>query len=357
VSGAIEEHHGYLQDERRNSAYAKAFEAVVEPGARILDLGCGTGLLGLLALRAGAGHVDAVEATALIEVARELAAGNGRSDQVTHHHVWSTSLTLPEPVDVVVCDQADGIFGLECGLVDTFPDARDRLAGPGARLVPMSITPLLVPVRAPSLRRRLASMGSAEGFDTSALLRHAEASVWYLDGDSIEVCGAELVGEPIDLTGPVGGPVRVSGLLEWEGEPPDALACGFRVELAPGIGFSNSPSADDVIDRGIPVVSVTGLAGPTPVNVAFYPGSGVLRWRVGTGDAQVVRSTLDGLLEGSLLRRLNPDLRPTPTEKGRQVAALLEAADGERTGDQLREQLPASARELVDSLLSDGYLA
>eukprot|EP00961_Rhodomonas_salina_P165146 2225311-Rhodomonas_salina.3 len=52
-----------LHDERRNAAYVAGIEAALRerPGAAVLDIGAGSGLLALVAAGAGARHVTAVE--------------------------------------------------------------------------------------------------------------------------------------------------------------------------------------------------------------------------------------------------------------------------------------------------------
>ncbi len=46
-------HYDMLHDRQRNAAYAAGLQRVVQPGDIVLDIGCGSGLLSLLAARAG----------------------------------------------------------------------------------------------------------------------------------------------------------------------------------------------------------------------------------------------------------------------------------------------------------------
>ncbi len=53
----LREHMGYVSDAHRLAIYRRAMVAVVKPGDVVLDLGAGTGILGVLACQAGAARV------------------------------------------------------------------------------------------------------------------------------------------------------------------------------------------------------------------------------------------------------------------------------------------------------------
>ncbi|MEO1044524.1 MAG: 50S ribosomal protein L11 methyltransferase [Pseudomonadota bacterium] len=77
-------HFACLNDTERNAAYERALNALVTPETIVLDVGAGCGLLSLLAARAGAKHVYAVEIEPLVaEAAREIVARNGYADRIT----------------------------------------------------------------------------------------------------------------------------------------------------------------------------------------------------------------------------------------------------------------------------------
>ncbi len=93
------EHVRLLSDTRRNDILIEMLERRA-PGARVLEVGCGTGLLSCLAARMGATQVLAVEPTAQAEVARALVEANGLSGRVEVLDARIQDLE-PRPHDVV----------------------------------------------------------------------------------------------------------------------------------------------------------------------------------------------------------------------------------------------------------------
>jgi SAM-dependent methyltransferase len=126
----IDEHRKYLNDQSRVAAYAHAIAESVRRGDVVVDLGSGTGILGLLACRAGAKRVYSIEQTGMIEVARAICASNGFDDRVTFLNGHSRGVELPEKADVVVSDQV-GYFGFDADAIEILADARERFLKPG----------------------------------------------------------------------------------------------------------------------------------------------------------------------------------------------------------------------------------
>ena len=75
TASELAEHAGYLGDEAKLKSYGDALEAVVADGREVvLDLGAGSGILGLLAARVGARRVYAVDSGPIVGAAAEVAA-------------------------------------------------------------------------------------------------------------------------------------------------------------------------------------------------------------------------------------------------------------------------------------------
>ncbi len=97
-------HFHMLDDVARTGAFEEAIARTVRPGARVLELGGGTGVLSFFAARSAA-HVLCVERNP--EVAREtrrLLALNGCADTVEVVEADAADYVPPQPVDVVVCE-------------------------------------------------------------------------------------------------------------------------------------------------------------------------------------------------------------------------------------------------------------
>lgn len=171
--------HGMLLDHRsRTEAYIQAVRAAVRPGDVVVDLGSGTGVFGVAALRAGAARVYAIEASPMAALVRRVAAANGVADRMTVVRGWSHGIRLPEPADLVVSELV-GNEPLAEGILGTTADAVRRLLRPGGRLVPSGLRILATPMQVPPAVRRSAVVGPERvrrwqewyGMDFGPLLR------------------------------------------------------------------------------------------------------------------------------------------------------------------------------------------
>lgn len=97
-------HHNMLMDERRMQGFKAAIETAVFPGAKVLELGGGTGVLSWFAA-ARAQKVWCVEFNPdLVTEARCLLSQNREGHKVEVIHADAFEYLPPEPVDVVICE-------------------------------------------------------------------------------------------------------------------------------------------------------------------------------------------------------------------------------------------------------------
>lgn len=100
----LQYHHQMLMDEYRMSAFKAAIDQVVFPGAKVLELGGGTGVLSWFAA-AKADKVWYVEFNPdLVKEARRLLKLNPGGEKIELVHADAFKYLPPEPVDVVICE-------------------------------------------------------------------------------------------------------------------------------------------------------------------------------------------------------------------------------------------------------------
>jgi tetratricopeptide (TPR) repeat protein/SAM-dependent methyltransferase len=133
-------HFDMMSDSKRNDAYERALKAAVKPDSVVLDIGTGSGLLAMMAARAGAKHVYACEMNAdVAQKAQAVIKKNGLEDKITVFPMRSNALHIGEhipcKVDVVVTETM-GTDLLSESMYLSLHDARMRLAVPDVVLIP-----------------------------------------------------------------------------------------------------------------------------------------------------------------------------------------------------------------------------
>jgi protein arginine N-methyltransferase 1 len=308
----VEAQATFLQDQNRLSAYERALRACVKPGDVVLDLGAGSGVLGLLALRAGAAHVYAVDASPALEIARDAVKRLGETSRFTFLQQHSTAVLLPTPVDVVVGDQS-GPMGWEGGLFPAFLDASSRLLRPGGTLIPGKITTWAAPVERPDLDARSGMWARpVAGLDYSLLAQYWVSSLPAVaPGGSTSHLGAGAICGEWDLRDRPDPSVPVLTSRSWTIER-DARVSGFEVwfvaELAHGVSMTNGPDSHTPISRPRRFLAlehpVEVLAGDRVTGeFLFRPAGPMVAWkgaveRDGTRVAAFAHSNARSLITG-----------------------------------------------------------
>lgn len=225
---ALEWQRHWLADAPRTRQFAAAVRRAVAGGRDFVDLGCGHGLLSLVARAAGAGRVIAIEsARANVDLAARVLAANGASDvELIHGH--SEFVTLDDRVDVVAMDFI-GDSGFSTHHVRCMLDARDRWLRPGGVLIPAAVE-----MRAALARRATPPVGSEE-------------CIWL--GDAADLASRVVTAGGYDFLAMTGPIVRGEARITI-----DAPACAdgvvwfFRALLhtgSPPIALTNEPGTAD----------------------------------------------------------------------------------------------------------------
>lgn len=133
-------HLSMVADRPRNEGYATAIAKCIRPGMIVLEIGTGSGLLSILAAKAGAEHVYTVELRPVMAaIARRNVAQNGVAERVTVLGATSTDLKigehLPRRADALLHELFDSRLVVD-SLFKFVAHARAELLTPGAVLLP-----------------------------------------------------------------------------------------------------------------------------------------------------------------------------------------------------------------------------
>lgn len=338
MSLVVDEHREFLSDPARLAAYEAAIRHLVRPGDVVIDLGAGTGILGLFACRAGARRVYAIEPTGLIEFARGIAAENGVSDRIEWMHKAAADAHVPEAADVLVGDFA-GRMGFEAGVFELYAHAR-RWLKPGARVIPSSIAIAAAPVHDPAAHANAAFWRApVAGFRMTSALRWSMNTGYPVRFEEAQVLGTAVTA-PFDTT-------TAPPLLEITGRSRatrDGVMHGvgawFSAAMGGGVVMTNAPGAAARIGRRnvfLPLETplTLGAGEEVDIRVRVRPADMLVSWTVtapGGAGAVERRSTLHGmLLSRDDLRATDPALRPRLSPRGEGRRTILELCDGAHT--------------------------
>ena len=342
MSLVLDAHREFLSDRARVQAFAAALNETVAPNHSILDLGCGTGILGLLACRAGARHVYSVDAGAIVQIARHIARANGFENRITHLQGLSTRIELPERVDIVVADQV-GRFGFEAGVVDDFADARRRFLKPRGLTIPSAVELRVAPVDAADMWNRVMFWThEVEGLDVSAGLPIALNTGYPVTLAADQLLAAETRLATIDLGGDA--PQRINGDVGCTIERAGTLhgiGGWFQAQLSPTVTMTNSPLSANRINRRQVYFPIDRPIDVRPgdcvrIIMSIVPDETLVTWRAEIRSAsgtteKFAHSTWQGMLVSSEeLRKTRPDARPQLTPWGVARRSVLELCDGRR---------------------------
>ncbi|MBS0269661.1 MAG: tetratricopeptide repeat protein [Proteobacteria bacterium] len=249
-------HIPMLNDQARNDAFEKAIQQAISAhgsDASVLDIGAGSGLLSMMAIRAGARSVVCCESVEIIaEMTKRIVSINGYEDQIRVISKNSKELVVGEDLD----KRADVLVSeiLSCDLLsesvlNTFEDAIDRLVHEDAVIIPRSITAMGCLIESDVLAK-YAFVDRVSGFDVSPFTElastrlpvHGKLTSWRRLSEDHDLIQIDLrarrhEGTYQKLSLPVTADGTAVGIMQW-----------IRVDVAEGVEFSNPP--DDYSDGG-----------------------------------------------------------------------------------------------------------
>ncbi|MBW8868050.1 MAG: 50S ribosomal protein L11 methyltransferase [Acidobacteria bacterium] len=361
MSLVLDEHRAYLADAPRLDAFDAALRALVRPGDVVLDLASGTGILGLLACRAGARRVYAIEMGSIAELARDIARANGFGDRFVAIQEVSTRATLPERVDLIVMDGA-GRFGFDGGVVETLSDARRRFLKTDGRIIPGAITLSIAPCDAAEPLEQIdfwARPVHGLSFAPASTIARSTGYPRHIAAHELAAVPADIATfDPSRQTAPF--TARASCRIERT-TVVRGIAGWFTAALAPGITLTNAPGAPNRIDRRNVFLPLRERVAVEPgdivcTSLTIDPIAIMLRWRVEIASAQggvrhaTDASTFHGMLMSrDDLRRTRPDFVPVLTAAGRARKTILDLCDGSRPVADIEAEVERRHPSLFDT--------
>lgn len=236
------QHRALIADEVRTNAFAAAIARSVREDDVVLDLGAGTGVLAMLAARAGARRVFAVEQGHVGDIAATLFDANRCNVEIVHGR--SSEIDLPERATLLVTETL-GNLGFDEQILESVLDARRRLLTPGARIIPSRVALFAAPADGADLfEREVAFWGERRyGIDFSPVRTFAANQVRAAAVDDLALLapGKRIV--EVDLASASSADVR--GAARFAAARDGAMhgfAAWFEATLAEEIRVGNGPS-------------------------------------------------------------------------------------------------------------------
>eukprot|EP01064_Diplonema_japonicum_P013796 TRINITY_DN21353_c0_g1_i1.p2 TRINITY_DN21353_c0_g1~~TRINITY_DN21353_c0_g1_i1.p2 ORF type:complete len:344 (+),score=113.22 TRINITY_DN21353_c0_g1_i1:34-1065(+) len=174
--GDISVHRLMVRDEPRMEAYKEAVKGVV--GKVVIDVGAGSGVLSLMAARAGAKHVYAVEASDMAGVLQQIVTANNFCSKITVlkkrvESVTKADINNGEGADAIMSEWM-GFYLLHESMLPSVLWARDNLLKPGPvqkeQMLPCTADIKIAPLNMTQhVQDHVHMWGNVDGFDLSAL--------------------------------------------------------------------------------------------------------------------------------------------------------------------------------------------
>jgi hypothetical protein len=308
--------------------------------------------------------VYSIEETGLTELARGVATANGFGDRIVFFQQSSQETTLPERVDVIVCDFIGG-FGFDATLIEDGSNARERFLKPGGRMLPAVVELALAPVEDAAVYDQIDFWAHRPGAFDFAPARQWAANTGY----PVVTPPEALLGLPataicLDMATVVNAPLAFSArLVATRPGTLHGLAGWFRARLSPSVFLSNAPDAQPRMTRRNVFFPIETPVAVTPgdvidVRMNVMPAETLVAWNVEIHDGKTNeskgrfrQSTLNGmLLSRNKLRRTDPAFVPSLTPRGEARLSVLTLCDRQRSLAEIEREVLQRHPKLFKSL-------
>ena len=346
-----------IADTIRIDAFTRALRGAIRPGAIVMDIGTGPGVMAVLACQIGASRVYAIEPSSVIQVAREIAAANDCADKIEFYEDFSTKFTVPVRADVIVSDMR-GVLPLFQSHIPSIADARRRFLAPGGTLIARRDKIWAAVVEAPKQHDNLVGPWdrNALGQDLSLARRKVLSEFQKVRMSPEDLLTAPALWATLNYATIEHPDVR--GALQWTARRSGTghgLLVWFDMELADGVGFSNGPDSPEAIYGSAffpwpePVPLAAGQRICAEIEAKLLEKDYFWRWTTQIASAQNAAETAarfeqsqmqGAILSPAKLHKSASDFVPQLSDEGFLRRRTLELMDG-------RMSLEGIARQLV----------
>lgn len=320
--GHVSTHREMLEDVARTKAFRRAIFQTCK-GCRVLDVGCGTGILALFAAQAGAARVVAVEANEEIAAcAREIVERNGFSDIVSVICGRIEDKSVLEEVDAqlqrgegnatevdVIISEWMGYMLVHEGMFRSVAFARDKWLASGGRMIPSTCSLWAAPFSNGEVLDELTEFWCSRpyGVDMSPMAPRAleealqQPVIDMLEGEQCLLAPPALL-RRYDCTSTTAADLctaqasfEFACISAAASAPFHGLAVWFKCQLAPGVSLSTGPNDEETHwSQTLLFVAPSSAAH----GAVMGPGgslTGELRWNaVGRGLKLDITGTING---------------------------------------------------------------
>jgi protein arginine N-methyltransferase 1 len=331
-------------DKIRMEAYSAAIARSVRPGDAVVDLGCGPGVFALLACKAGARRVYAIDMDGVVDFGRQLASANGFGDKILFLRGDSRQIHLPERVNVLVSD-VRGVLPLHSNAIDTMEDARDRFLEKDGCLLPSRDTLFAAIVELPEHYGELTRAWRAvPELDLSSGLPLVLNTIYRHNIKPQQVLSSSCPWHVLDYT--KGAKIPAQARLELpitRTTIAHGIGIWFQTQLTGDIGYSTEPNSLETVYGHLflpwlePVSLREGEICSVDLRADLVGTDYIWRWETDippSAERQQVRfvqsSFFGSLFPPSVLRKRAMGFVPVLNETGQAERWILQAMDGKR---------------------------
>jgi len=353
-------------DRVRMEAYARAIERSVRPGDTVVDLGCGPGVFALMACRAGARRVYAIDVNGVVEFGRHLARVNGFGDRIHFLCGDSRQICLPERADVIISDLR-GVLPLFSQSVGTLEDARKRFLADGGRLLPQRDTLVCAIVENGEQYQQITdAWRPIPELDLSSGLPLVLNGIYRQRLKPEQVVSRSIAWHSLDYA--AGAITVAQAVLELpvvRTGVGHGLGLWFETKLLDGVGYSTEPSSGDTVYGHTflpwlePVPLREGQTCVVDLRAHLVGNDYVWQWETrmpadGRPGVHFRQSTFySSLFSPSFLRKHASAFVPVLSESGLAERWMLQAMNGQRTlegiADEAARLFPHVFRRVEDA--------